>query len=118
MHMSAGCSNRLTTCAHAGAHLPAAPSAGHGSRVTGLALMANMMLASVSHDRCLRIWDLRTFRAVKTVKEAHETPLQVTARVEVPCSVHPACQACTRSYSRRDAAAGRAACKPPALAAA
>lgn len=52
--------------------------AGHGHRVTGLCLLPpGNVLASVSHDRCLRLWDLQTFRLIKTVKDAHETPLQV-----------------------------------------
>eukprot|EP00891_Asterochloris_glomerata_P008102 jgi/Astpho2/8102/fgenesh1_pg.00120_%23_63_t len=50
---------------------------GHGHRVTGLCLLPpGNVLASVSHDRCLRLWDLQTFRLIKTVKDAHETPLQ------------------------------------------
>ena len=54
--------------------------AGHGHRVTGLCLLPpGNVLASVSHDRCLRLWDLQTFRLIKTVKDAHETPLQVSS---------------------------------------
>ncbi|KAA6425225.1 MAG: hypothetical protein FRX49_04720 [Trebouxia sp. A1-2] len=48
----------------------------HEGRVTGLALLPDWTLASVSHDRTIRLWDLHTFRLMKTVKDAHETPLQ------------------------------------------
>lgn len=51
-------------------------AAGHEGRVTGLALLPDWTLASVSHDRTIRLWDLHTFRLLKTVKDAHETPLQ------------------------------------------
>ena len=44
--------------------------------MTGLALLPDWTLASVSHDRTIRLWDLHTFRLLKTVKDAHETPLQ------------------------------------------
>ncbi len=50
--------------------------AGHEGRVTGLALLPDWTLASVSHDRTIRLWDLHTFKLMKTVKDAHETPLQ------------------------------------------
>ena len=50
--------------------------AGHEGRVTGLALLPDWILASVSHDRTIRLWDLHTFKPLKTVKDAHETPLQ------------------------------------------
>lgn len=50
--------------------------AGHEGRVTGLALLPDWTLASVSHDRTLRLWDLHTFKLLKTVKDAHETGLQ------------------------------------------
>ncbi len=49
---------------------------GHEGRVTGLALLPDWTLASVSHDRTIRLWDLHTFKLIKTVKDAHETPLQ------------------------------------------
>ncbi len=52
------------------------PCAGHEGRVTGLALLPDWTLASVSHDRTIRLWDLHTFKLMKTVKDAHETPLQ------------------------------------------
>ncbi|DBA82705.1 TPA: hypothetical protein ACH3X1_006940 [Trebouxia sp. C0004] len=48
----------------------------HEGRVTGLALLPDWTLASVSHDRTIRLWDLHTFKLMKTVKDAHETPLQ------------------------------------------
>lgn len=51
-------------------------AAGHEGRVTGLALLPDWILASVSHDRTIRLWDLHTFKPLKTVKDAHETPLQ------------------------------------------
>ena len=44
--------------------------------MTGLALLPDWTLASVSHDRTIRLWDLHTFKLMKTVKDAHETPLQ------------------------------------------
>lgn len=50
--------------------------AGHEGRVTGLALLPDWILASVSHDRTIRLWDLHTFKPLKTVKDAHETALQ------------------------------------------
>ena len=51
--------------------------AGHEGKVTGLALLPDWTLASVSHDRTIRLWDLHTFKLMKTVKDAHESPLQV-----------------------------------------
>ena len=50
--------------------------AGHEGRVTGVALLPDWILASVSHDRTIRLWDLHTFKPLKTVKDAHETALQ------------------------------------------
>ena len=44
--------------------------------MTGLALLPDWILASVSHDRTIRLWDLHTFKPLKTVKDAHETALQ------------------------------------------
>ena len=44
--------------------------------MTGLALLPDWTLASVSHDRTIRLWDLHTFKLMTTVKDAHETPLQ------------------------------------------
>ena len=52
-------------------------NAGHEGKVTGLALMPDWTLASVSHDRTIRLWDLHTFKLLRTVRDAHETPLQV-----------------------------------------
>ncbi|MEW5312499.1 MAG: hypothetical protein WDW38_004130 [Sanguina aurantia] len=48
----------------------------HDLRVTGLALMKNNLLASISADKTLRLWDLTTMKAVATVLDAHDTPLQ------------------------------------------
>ena len=36
----------------------------HEARVTGLALLKNKMLASISYDRSIRIWDLTTMKPV------------------------------------------------------
>lgn len=36
----------------------------HDLRVTGLALMKNNLLASISADKTLRLWDLTTMKAV------------------------------------------------------
>ena len=52
-------------------------AAGHEGKVTGLALLPDWTLASVSRDRTIRLWDLHTFKLMKTVKDAHESPLQV-----------------------------------------
>jgi WD40 repeat protein len=38
----------------------------HEARVTGLAVMKNFMLASISFDRTLRIWDLTTMKPVRS----------------------------------------------------
>mmetsp|Transcript_33374 Transcript_33374/g.84557 ORF Transcript_33374/g.84557 Transcript_33374/m.84557 type:complete len:866 (-) Transcript_33374:212-2809(-) len=48
----------------------------HEARVTGLALLKNNLLASVSFDRSLRIWDLTTMKTVAVVPGAHDTPIQ------------------------------------------
>ncbi|KAL3157712.1 hypothetical protein ABBQ32_012143 [Trebouxia sp. C0010 RCD-2024] len=48
----------------------------HEGRVTGLALLPDWALASVSHDRSIRLWDLHTFKPLKMVRDAHETGLQ------------------------------------------
>lgn len=50
--------------------------AGHEGKVTGLALLPDWTLASVSHDRTIRLWDLHTFKLINTVQDAHATPLQ------------------------------------------
>ena len=50
--------------------------AGHEGKVTGLALLPDWTLASVSHDRTIRLWDLHTFKLINTVRDAHATPLQ------------------------------------------
>lgn len=50
--------------------------AGHEGKVTGLALLPDWTLASVSHDRTIRLWDLHTFKLISTVRDAHATPLQ------------------------------------------
>ena len=44
--------------------------------MTGLALLPDWTLASVSHDRTIRLWDLHTFKLINTVRDAHATPLQ------------------------------------------
>lgn len=44
--------------------------------MTGLALLPDWTLASVSHDRTIRLWDLHTFKPLQMVKDAHETGLQ------------------------------------------
>lgn len=44
--------------------------------MTGLALLPDWTLASVSHDRTIRLWDLHTFRLISTVQDAHATSLQ------------------------------------------
>ena len=44
--------------------------------MTRLALLRDWTLASVSHDRTIRLWDLHTFKPLKMVKDAHETGLQ------------------------------------------
>ena len=59
--------------------------AGHEGKVTGLALLPDWTLASVSHDRTIRLWDLHTFKLMKTVKDAHESPLQVRLRCLHAC---------------------------------
>ncbi|KAK9811558.1 hypothetical protein WJX72_005843 [[Myrmecia] bisecta] len=49
---------------------------GHDARVTGLAILKDWVLASISHDQTIRLWDLHTLKLMKTVPDAHETPLQ------------------------------------------
>eukprot|EP00983_Pelagomonas_calceolata_P106472 1159235-Pelagomonas_calceolata.AAC.8 len=48
----------------------------HEARVTGLAMLKNHMLASISFDRTIRIWDLSNMKPVSVVHNAHDTPIQ------------------------------------------
>ena len=48
----------------------------HEARITGLVLLKKNMLASVSFDRSIRIWDLASMKPVAVVPNAHETPIQ------------------------------------------
>ncbi|KAF5833397.1 WD40-repeat-containing domain protein, partial [Dunaliella salina] len=48
----------------------------HEARVTGLAMLKNHMLASISFDRTIRIWDLSNMKPVSVVYNAHDTPIQ------------------------------------------
>lgn len=48
----------------------------HEERVSGLALLKGRLLASVSYDRSIRVWDLTTMKPVSALHEAHDTPIQ------------------------------------------
>jgi len=48
----------------------------HEARVSGLALLKNRLMASISYDKTIRIWDLTTMKPVHVVQDAHDTPLQ------------------------------------------
>lgn len=49
---------------------------GHADKVIGLAACKNMVLMSVSHDRCLRWWDLVTRLPLEIIDEADEMPIE------------------------------------------
>ena len=45
---------------------------GHTARVTGLAVCADFVLASASHDRSIIFWDMHTGHQLASIEEAHE----------------------------------------------
>lgn len=48
----------------------------HEARVTGLVLLKNNVLASISFDRTIRLWDLSNMKPLTVVHNAHDTPIQ------------------------------------------
>jgi len=48
---------------------------GHTARITALACCSDQVLASVSHDKSLRFWDLHTRHEIDVVENAHGTPI-------------------------------------------
>jgi len=48
---------------------------GHEGRVTGLACCSDSVLASVSHDRSIRYWDLHTKQELECISESHDSVL-------------------------------------------
>ena len=50
---------------------------GHEHRVTGLELLRDFVLVSVSHDRSMRFWDLHTMKEIERGRklEAHQAPV-------------------------------------------
>mmetsp|Transcript_348 Transcript_348/g.594 ORF Transcript_348/g.594 Transcript_348/m.594 type:complete len:555 (+) Transcript_348:210-1874(+) len=48
---------------------------GHEGRITGLACCSDQVLASVSHDKSIRFWDLHTRHEIDVVERAHDTPI-------------------------------------------
>lgn len=65
----------------------------HEGRVTGLVLLKNSLLASISFDRTIRIWDLTNMKPVSVVANAHETPLQCIEYAQVGAAVRSHCLA-------------------------
>jgi len=48
---------------------------GHEGRITGLACCSDQVLASASHDKTIRFWDLHTRHEIDVVERAHDTPI-------------------------------------------
>ena len=63
--------------------------------MTGLALLKDNLLASVSFDCSLRIWDLSSMKQVSVVANAHDSLIQCVEYCEVRGTGAPAaCQRC------------------------
>ncbi|GMH37514.1 hypothetical protein BSKO_05387 [Bryopsis sp. KO-2023] len=48
----------------------------HTNRITGLAILEDNVLASVSYDKSLRTWNLFQMKPLQTIENAHHTPVQ------------------------------------------
>ncbi|KAK3240375.1 hypothetical protein CYMTET_49778 [Cymbomonas tetramitiformis] len=50
---------------------------GHEGRITGLVCCSDQVLASASHDKTIRFWDLHTRHEIDVIERAHDTPIHM-----------------------------------------